>query len=339
MGINPGATDLKGPLGACLWITDKCNLACRYCYAMPFSGQIMDATRALSLIDEIAELDVFDVTISGGEPLLHPAWPMIVSHALDRHLNVSLLTNGTLIDEAAVHKLNDVVKGRVDRLVMQISLDGVTAHTHDRSRGQGQRVLDAIDLMCEQTDITLQLASVLNKYNMNELPMLIETYYPRIKRFHILELQRTKRSALAPDLFPSQQENREFIKQLDSMASSLPPDVLLTNLEIMKHLHGLNERKPDALVATLACTSCCAGWTHVDITANFDVVGCDIAKDFTVMGNVRSQRLQDVWRSLLAESVRKSPFPPCYLIPDANGVRLIDEIPAQVKRHRMNVPG
>src|SRR6185503_3517815 len=76
--------------------------------------------------------------------------------------------------------------------------------------------------------------------------------------------------------------------------------------------------------ATWNSPACSAGWTHVNITTSFDILGCDIAKDHTVMGNCTYQSFETVWNSAQAAGVRSAPYPPCYQIESPSGERLAD---------------
>ena len=88
---------LRAPFTVCLWVTDFCNLSCKYCYAKPFSGNIMESHRLLNLIDELVEIGVFDITLAGGEPLLHPEIYNIIEKCTGGGVRTGLLTNGVLL--------------------------------------------------------------------------------------------------------------------------------------------------------------------------------------------------------------------------------------------------
>src|SRR5215472_7228941 len=50
----------------------RCNLACQYCNEFDHSSQPIPLGEMLARVDKLAELGVSIITISGGEPLLHP---------------------------------------------------------------------------------------------------------------------------------------------------------------------------------------------------------------------------------------------------------------------------
>ena len=56
------------------------------------------------------------------------------------------------------------------------------------------------------------------------------------------------------------------------------------------------------------------------------MLGCDIAKDHTLMGNCTERGFAEVWHSVEAEQVRRSPYPACYNIKSPSGARLADDL-------------
>lgn len=321
---------LKSPFSACMWVIERCNLACRYCYAMPFTGAVMTTGRMLSLIDELIDLEVFDITLAGGEPFMHEGIYDAIDRLLQAGCNLGVLSNGTLLDSERIARLKEVVAGRKNFL-LQISLDGIDAKTHDLTRGQGQKVLANIDHLCQESDFKLQLATVLNARNLDQVPRLIEKYYPRVKRFHFMNLQRTQRSLEFDGLFASEDRIRRFWDELDQTMERLPQDILVTGLAIMRMIHKIEDDPSQSRPgSSFDCASCTSGVTHVEIRANFDVVGCDIAKDWTKMGNVGTQSFSEVWNSPDAARVRAFPYPACYHVKDPEGRCLADQLPREM---------
>jgi MoaA/NifB/PqqE/SkfB family radical SAM enzyme len=321
---------LKAPFVACLWIVDTCNLRCKYCYAMPFSGSMMNTQRMLSLIDELIELEVFDITLAGGEPFMHPDVLVAIDRLVRSGKNLGVLSNGSLLDSATTDKLVTILEGR-NNFLLQITIDGVQPELHNRTRGQGELVLKNLEYICKTTDIQLQLATVLNSNNIDCAHKIIETYYPRIKRFHFLNLQRTSRSLQFDELFVPEERIRGFWDNLSLYMGNMPNDILVTSLNVMRDLYTMHDIPNHRLHnSTLRCSSCTAGVTHVEINATFDVLGCDIAKDYTRMGNVSASSFNDVWRSRQAEHIRNYPFPACYLIKSPDGSCLADNLPQPV---------
>ncbi len=324
-------TLLKSPFVVCLWIADQCNLECRYCYAMPFSGRIMKRERMLSLAEELVELEVFDITLAGGEPFLNPGIFDLIDRLLRGGVNIGVLSNGTTIGNRVRKKLVDVV-GDHENFLLQISLDGLTQSIHNKTRGLGGKTIENLDRLCSETDIRLQIATVINAYNINEITKLIENYYPRVKRYHFMNLQRTNRSLQNVDMFVSEGRNNRFWEELENYMSAMPKDILITGLNLMSLMRKM-EDDPEKYCprSSFTCRSCTSGVTHIEVTSDFTVIGCDIAKDFTVMGNVADKTLKEVWNSKKSEMVRNYPFPACYLVKSPTGKCLADDLPDGVR--------
>ena len=128
-GALPSPVNIKGFF---LHLTERCNLKCIHCYAADHNEEETGlSTRKIhDLIGELADRNGRAVTISGGEPLLRKDWYEILEHACD-YFNVTLNTNGTLIDSKSVALLSK------SKPLVQISLDGPNRAVHDKIRGKG----------------------------------------------------------------------------------------------------------------------------------------------------------------------------------------------------------
>lgn len=77
-----------------LWVTEKCNLRCPYCYS--YNNTSIDPTfiELKKRIRKLAEMGVAIVIFYGGEPCLRKDLPGLVSYAKDQGLITYLSTNG-----------------------------------------------------------------------------------------------------------------------------------------------------------------------------------------------------------------------------------------------------
>lgn len=75
----------------------------------------------------------FNLTVSGGEPLLHPKVIEIVKMGVDFGCSeIVITTNGSLVTDEIVNEIDKFSDGKV---TIQISIDSVVAKTHDSFRG------------------------------------------------------------------------------------------------------------------------------------------------------------------------------------------------------------
>jgi MoaA/NifB/PqqE/SkfB family radical SAM enzyme len=115
-------------------ITYACNLRCRHCYNASGQSQTneLSTREALQLINEIAEMRVFEVGISGGEPLLRSDLFELLTALKTRRIRTYLCTNGTLINDDITQQ---ILESKVSHVM--VSLDGASSKTHDSIRGRG----------------------------------------------------------------------------------------------------------------------------------------------------------------------------------------------------------
>jgi MoaA/NifB/PqqE/SkfB family radical SAM enzyme len=172
-------TGLSPPRVVTVMITNGCNLQCRHCWpesssryiSRPVSG---DALKRL--IRELADLQVEEICLTGGEPLTHPDWLEILSYSCSRPglKRVSLQTNGTLLDEAAIKALRSI---RFQGLLIQVSFEGADAQTHDRVRcpGSFERALKGLQRLAEAgMGKQTRVAFTEMQHNFADLPRLLE---------------------------------------------------------------------------------------------------------------------------------------------------------------------
>lgn len=108
------------PVAAHLIPVRRCNLACTYCNEYDDHSSPVPTADVLHRIDRLAALGTGIVTLSGGEPLLHPDLDTIVRHIRRRGCIATLITNGYLLTRDRIRRLN---AAGLDHL--QISIDNV----------------------------------------------------------------------------------------------------------------------------------------------------------------------------------------------------------------------
>jgi MoaA/NifB/PqqE/SkfB family radical SAM enzyme len=126
-----------------LWIQmtgTLCNIACRHCFIScgPKADQVpmMSAEQVERALDEGRTLGMRQVYFTGGEPFLHPELRRITRAAL-RLAPLTIVTNGLLIDDAAVGWITEESERSRYSFDLRVSLDGLTEEQNDPVRGRG----------------------------------------------------------------------------------------------------------------------------------------------------------------------------------------------------------
>lgn len=98
----------------------RCNLACGYCNEYDDHSKPVPLDEMHRRVDKLAALGTTLVTISGGEPLLHPDLDAIIARIRANGMLAGCITNGYLLVPERIQRLNHA---GLDYL--QISIDNV----------------------------------------------------------------------------------------------------------------------------------------------------------------------------------------------------------------------
>lgn len=84
----------------------RCNLACAYCNEYDDFSKPVPLETMLRRVDRLAQLGTTVITISGGEPLLHPKLDEIIRQIRMRGCIATLISNGYLLTPERIQRLN-----------------------------------------------------------------------------------------------------------------------------------------------------------------------------------------------------------------------------------------
>jgi MoaA/NifB/PqqE/SkfB family radical SAM enzyme len=98
----------------------RCNLSCTYCNEYDAISKPVPLELMIRRLDKLADLGTSMITVSGGEPLMHPELDAMIAHTRRRGMIASLITNGYYLNQERIERLN---AAGLDYL--QISIDNV----------------------------------------------------------------------------------------------------------------------------------------------------------------------------------------------------------------------
>lgn len=84
----------------------RCNLACTYCNEFDDVSNPVPLEEMKKRLDALAAMGTSIITISGGEPLLHPELDEIIRHIRRRGMIAGMITNGFLLTKERIERLN-----------------------------------------------------------------------------------------------------------------------------------------------------------------------------------------------------------------------------------------
>jgi MoaA/NifB/PqqE/SkfB family radical SAM enzyme len=131
----------------------RCNLACAYCNEFDATSKPVSLEIMFQRVDQLARLGTSIVTISGGEPILHPELDDIIRRIRKNRMLAGLITNGYLLTADRIKLLN---RAGLDH--MQISIDNVMP---DEVSKKSLKVLDKkLQLLSEYAEFHVNINSV-----------------------------------------------------------------------------------------------------------------------------------------------------------------------------------
>ena len=104
--IAKGLASKRHPVLAHLIPIRRCNLSCTYCNEFDNFSKPVALEEMFHRVDLLAALGTTIITISGGEPLLHPHLEDIVRRVRRHGVLAGMITNGYLLTPQRIERLN-----------------------------------------------------------------------------------------------------------------------------------------------------------------------------------------------------------------------------------------
>jgi MoaA/NifB/PqqE/SkfB family radical SAM enzyme len=131
----------------------RCNLSCTYCNEYDDFSPPVPKDVVIGRINMLADLGTSIITLSGGEPMLHPDLDEIISAMRRRNAIAGMITNGYFLMPDRIKRLNDA---GLDH--MQISIDNVKP---DDVSKKSLKVLDKkLQMLAEHAEFHVNINSV-----------------------------------------------------------------------------------------------------------------------------------------------------------------------------------
>lgn len=276
-------SDMEWPLDmAYLEVTNRCNLRCAHCYKRagdPLPEEL-STKEWFKIIDDLKNLGVLTLALTGGEPLVRSDIFEIIEYAGESTVSVNLFTNGTLLTEKMVEKLK-----ALDLEKVIVSIDGATAKTHEKLRGENtfEKTVKGLTLLMEN-GLRVRTNSVIYTGNIQELEKLISFLLEMgVKEMifdRLMEIGRGKgNEGLVPPLEMGAVVAEQCKKFEKESAERIELKFTSTSMEA-DQVHSF----------------CGVGTSMVTVKANGDVVLCPVMSGpEAAAGNVKERSVRELW--------------------------------------------
>jgi len=301
-GLLTGERAYMGPLYVTIDMTRRCNLTCVGCryhspllnIPAPGDQTILDISFDLikKLFDEFATMGTNSITLMGeGEPMLYPRLIDSISIAKASGFHVTMITNGTLLDEASIHSLID---SQLD--ILKVSLWATSSEEFEKNYPGTNpdyftRVVNG-----------LKLLSILKAEKKSEFPSVI-LHQP----IHKHNFKKTDAMAdLAYETGCNAISFSPFLSHRGKLATyTLSPEeeksLYLSLMKIKKRLNSLSMKyNIDETLwryrigeAVWNKFPCYIGWLHARIKVDGTVLPCGQWNQ--PLGHLKENRFQEIW--------------------------------------------
>jgi MoaA/NifB/PqqE/SkfB family radical SAM enzyme len=259
-------------------LTYRCNLDCFFCYNdLGLRGQPLAFEQYDTLLRDLASMNVLNVALSGGEPLAHPDFFRIGARARELGFLVRVKSNGHALRGELARRLRD----EVDPFVIEVSLHGASAVTHDRQTrvpGSFVRLIENLHEMIA-LGLRLKINSTLTVWNEAETAAMYELTdsLGLPLRFDLQVSPRDDGDRTPLNVSPTDEGIRELMRIEDARMASLPP---------------MPEPSAAATVAPSA-KHCGAGSAAIAVDPYGNVYPC--VQWRRAVANLHERRIPEIW--------------------------------------------
>ncbi len=277
------------PLSVAWELTLTCNMHCMHCgsFAGDTRAHELNTAEALDLCSQLQSLHTKYINLTGGEALLRKDWYDISKEIKDRGMEVSILSNGLILNEKILSQLQNV-----GVYAIAISLDGGTPQTHDMIRGvpgSFEKCLSGLEAF-KKEELPTTVITTVHKGNIQELPLIRDTILGKTKAWQIqiavpigrfpIEYTLSKEEFYAVALFIAAMKKRYSVKELAVMGA---------------HSIGYHSQLIRSTMVSPVWNGCQAGLSVLGIQSDGSIKGCLSLPDSYIEGNIRQRRLADIW--------------------------------------------
>lgn len=291
-----------------LELSSRCNERCIHCYipnGKKNHGIDMPYERFKRIVDEFADMGGINITLSGGEALLHRDIVKMLYYCREKDLKITVLSNLISLTDDEIKAMNET-----NVSLVQVSLYSMDPEIHDfitTVKGSFEKTKNAIERLVA-ADVPVQISCPLMKANKDGYRDVLK-YAQSLK----IKAQTDYIMMAQADLDTANLANRLSIEETEKVINDII-DFDLDYYDLMQKKRPIETEMKFDRERYLAQPVCGVGYDNCCITANGDIYPCAGWQDY-VLGNVYRESLQSIWEnSERINDLRKitqAAFPQC----------------------------
>ena len=158
--------DPATPMLAQMVVIRRCNLSCGYCNEYDDSSAPLPLAELYARIDHLASLGTLALTLTGGEPLLHPELDKLIARAVGHGMVCTTITNGYPVTRRWIERLNNAGLSFI-----QISIDNL--EPNDVSQKSLSKIRPKLELLRDHARFGVNVNAVLGSCSPEDTRTLV----------------------------------------------------------------------------------------------------------------------------------------------------------------------
>jgi len=321
----------KPPETIQIYPTNKCNLACVFCYQQQGKYNLeedVERIRWLEVAKELCKMNVKNILISGGgEPLASKVTIDLIELFKKKNIHGRMIHNGTLWTTALIKR---AVKSGWDHIIF--SIDGAKAETHDflrRKKGSFSRIVhnlkefDRIKREFHSQKPILESTTVLTSFNFHEIPnfvifadsmhiknITVEPVCTNNAEVEKIKLNKAQRNEFLEKILPKAEKlanerniSTNFYKLYDvkiiEKTGNLKKEILRKKKNNINN--GSEKMLPDDIKKFIE-SPCFEPWLWPKIEANGEVWPCSTVP---LKENIKERSFREIWYGMVFNKFRE----------------------------------
>jgi len=279
---------LLRPYAHAIWLcTYRCNFTCPYCEASAGDADPNELTteQAFKMVNDLAEIKVKKLLISGGEVLVRKDIFKVMKYANSRGIKIGILSNGFLVKQMK-EKLSEI-----DMFFYFSSIDGREDY-HNEMRGRANsfnKVFESLDVMRDLGVKTRLINSVIHPGNYDDLEGLFNKIsQSSATMWNLTPMAKVGRADGDFGYSLSGEQLRGLVSFIREKRKYFPVDVADSH-SYLGFFEGAAIGRPHFASA---------GLTKLAIMPDGEVLGCNQIYDHSYTeGSVKTRSLKDIWEN------------------------------------------
>lgn len=281
---NPLTEQFSAPLTFNWSLSYRCNFICSHCYSREEECDELSTAQLKQIVDVLVKHQIPFINFGGGEPLLLPDLYELTTYAREQGLNISMNSNGWLLDAAAAEKISTAGFRSVG-----ISIDSADAALHDDFRnhpGSFAKATNALDALAD-AGVRTTMSSVISRINYRQFHDLLDLARKhRVSQVYLHNFKcsgRGFKNRQELDLNP--QEWKEFYVEALKVKEETKDLLISFDDPVIASLPGYAD---NSLVKGSSC-----GKLSLNLRPNGDITPCGFIP--LVVGNILRDDFEEIW--------------------------------------------